>query len=78
MSKQREIFSEMPCPPEEMNYKELKEYGFINETKVRNYYIRKDFYELMDSGKTMNQAFGKLSDKYFVSPSTIACIAYRG
>ncbi len=65
---------------DEINQKDLDKFrklGLIDEIALRNYYIRKEFKELKDSGVKTQDIFDLLSDKHNLSTSSINLIIYK-
>lgn len=65
---------------DEINPKDLEKFrklGLIDEIALRNYYIRKDFEKLKESGVKIRTIFDLLSDKHNLSTSSINLIIYK-
>jgi len=54
----------------------LERHGLINENGIRNFRIRKEFYEMRDNGFSSKEAREQLAEKYFMSLKNIDRIIY--
>lgn len=64
---------------EEINQKDLEKFrklGLIDEIALRNYYIKRDFEELRNKGNKVTDCLRVISQKYYLSESSINIIIY--